>query len=45
MSGYCNWCDTTTNRIIKQFDNGVLIWTGCIDCFLKRNEAKNNVKE
>jgi len=36
MSGHCKWCDTLTNSIIKQVDNGVLIWVGCPDCFIKK---------
>jgi len=39
MSGYCNWCDSTTNSIIKVFESGVLIWIGCNSCYEKQKEA------
>ena len=42
MTGYCKYCDTLTNKIVKVYDNGVLVWAGCVDCREKRNELKNN---
>ena len=40
MTGYCNWCDTLTNSIVKVYDSGKLIWSGCPDCYQKRKEIK-----
>lgn len=42
MSGYCKYCDTLTNGIIKRFENGILVWVGCASCYLKQDEEKNN---
>ena len=39
-SGFCHWCDTLTNSIVKESDNGRLVWTGCPDCYIKRKELK-----
>ncbi len=44
MSGYCKWCDTLTNSIVKQYDKGRLIWVGCSDCsdcFVKKKENES----
>ena len=39
--GYCNWCDTLTNRIIKEYDDDDrLIWVGCVDCYNKKKELE-----
>ena len=45
MSGYCKWCDTLTNSIVKVFEKGRLIWSGCPDCYVKRKESKKNAKK
>jgi len=42
MSGYCKYCDTLTNSIIKVYESGVLIWTGCPSCYARVKELKNN---
>jgi hypothetical protein len=42
MSGYCKYCDSLTNKTVQVFDKGVLIWSGCVDCYEKRNELKHN---
>ena len=43
--GYCKWCDTLTNAIIKVFENGVMIWTGCINCYELHKEALKHVNK
>jgi len=45
MSGYCKYCDSQKNSIIKVFENGVLVWTGCSDCYLKKKESEENAAE
>ena len=40
--GYCNWCDKLTNSIVKVFEEGRLIWSGCSDCFVKKKRLENN---
>ena len=42
MSGYCKWCDTLTNSIIKVLESGRLVWTGCSDCYKKKKEIEKN---
>jgi hypothetical protein len=43
--GYCKYCDTVTNSIVKEYENGQLIWVGCIDCHEKKKELeKQHVK-
>jgi len=37
---YCNWCDSQTGSIVKEYKHGVLIWVGCIDCFTAKTEMK-----
>jgi hypothetical protein len=43
MTGYCKWCDTLTDDIVKDYDykTGRLVWTGCLECKLKRIETQN----
>ena len=36
--GYCNWCETLTNSIVKEYKEGRLVWSGCPDCYVKRKE-------
>lgn len=39
MSGYCKYCDTTTNSIIKQRDSkNRVVWVGCKSCYEKKIE-------
>jgi hypothetical protein len=52
MSGYCKYCDTLTNDIVKLYDeNHRLVWTGCFGCFLFKKDslkwafASSNLKE
>jgi len=48
MSGYCKYCDSQTNSIIEVFENGMLVWTGCGYCYLKKikkKELANNAAE
>jgi len=48
MTGYCKWCDTLTNSIVKQYEEGILLWVGCPDCFVKKKgvrETKEKKKE
>ena len=40
--GYCKWCDTQTNAIVKLQDEGRLVWVGCPDCYAKKKELENN---
>lgn len=42
MSGYCKYCDSMTNSIIRVFENGILIWTGCSDCYIKKKELEKD---
>lgn len=42
-SGYCRWCDTVTNTIIKVYKDDVLIWVGCPSCYEKKKEAERDV--
>ena len=42
MSGYCKWCDTLTDTIIKVVYNGRLVWTGCPSCYEKRKKRNEN---
>jgi len=42
MSGYCNWCDTLTNNIVKLHDHGKIIWSGCLGCYEKKKELEND---
>jgi len=41
MSGYCKYCNTTTNDIVEEYKDGRLIWSGCIDCYEKKRELEN----
>ena len=43
--GYCNWCDTQTNSIVKVFEEGRLIWTGCPDCYVKKKEIEKHERK
>ena len=43
--GYCRWCDTQTNAIVKLLDNGRLIWVGCPDCFVKKKELEKHAEK
>ena len=45
MSGYCKYCGTLTNDIVKVYDKGRLIWVGCLDCREKKNEMRNNAEK
>ena len=45
MSGYCKYCDSQTNGIVKIFENGVLVWAGCSDCYLKKKELEKDVEQ
>ncbi len=39
MTGYlCKWCNTLVNSNVEKFDpeTGMLVWTGCRDCYEKR---------
>ena len=49
MTGYCKYCGTLTDDIIQAFhsETDALIWSGCVDCYKKRNRMMNNatVKE
>lgn len=40
MTGYCKWCDTLTNSIVKLYDSGRLVWVGCVDCHEKKKKAE-----
>ena len=44
MIDVCYWCEppTNTNSIVKEHVRGRLVWKGCIDCYKKREELKNN---
>jgi len=37
---YCKWCDTLTNSIVKELENGRLKWQGCPDCYNKKKGVK-----
>ena len=41
----CNWCDTLTNSIVKEYEHGHLVWVGCADCFIKQRSSKNEKRE
>ena len=43
MSGksLCKWCDTQVNGIIIERENGVVVWIGCSNCYIKRKGLKN----
>lgn len=38
MSGYCKWCGSLTNDIVKMYvyNTNLLLWSGCRTCFDKR---------
>lgn len=40
MSGYCHYCNTLTDVVIKVFEYGFLIWAGCITCYDKKMELE-----
>ena len=40
MTGYCKYCGTLTNDIVKVYDKGRLIWVGCRNCREKQNRRK-----
>jgi len=42
MTGYCKWCDTLTNNIVKLHDHGKVIWSGCLDCYTKKKEIEKH---
>jgi len=43
--GYCRWCDTQTNTMIREHDEqGRLIWVGCADCYVKKESLKKHAK-
>ena len=44
MKGYCHWCDTSTNLIIKLLDKGRLVWVGCTSCYEKRNNRTDTAR-
>ena len=42
MNGYCKWCDTIIPDadVIEALDNSHrVVWSGCLSCHNKRNEA------
>jgi len=39
--GFCRWCDTQTNDIIKEYKEGHLVWVGCRSCWTIREKTKN----
>jgi len=41
--GYCKWCDTLTNNIIKQYKEGRLVWVGCADCYTAKTELRTKL--
>ncbi len=41
MSGYCKYCDTLTNSIVKVYDGKMLVWVGCPGCHEKQKELEN----
>ena len=45
MSGYCKWCHTLTNSIVKEYELGVLVWVGCSDCCVKKKEIAKHAKK
>jgi len=40
MTGYCKWGDTLTNSIVKQYEDGILLWVGCPDCFVEKKKSE-----
>ena len=44
MTGFCKWCDTLTNSIVKVFESGCLIWVGCPNCYEKGKYIKRGLK-
>ena len=37
MTGYCKYCDTLTDDIVRDFnDNHNMVWSGCLNCYKKR---------
>lgn len=39
MTGYCKYCDSLTNDIVKLYDKKHrLVWTGCFPCFEKQRD-------
>jgi len=47
MTGYCKYCDILTNAIVEVFEivsgKKRLAWSGCVDCYDKKQELENNV--
>ena len=47
MTGYCKYCDRIIDdsEIICAFnDNHQMVWSGCLNCYEKRTELKNNAE-
>ena len=46
LTGYCKYCDTLTNAIVEVFEivsgKKRLAWSGCVDCYDKKQEIMNN---
>ena len=42
MTGYCKYCGTLTNDIVKVYDKGRLVWVGCRNCREKKNEMRKH---
>ena len=40
MSGFCKWCNTLTDSIVKVSVLGRLTWVGCIDCYKKKEREE-----
>ena len=45
ITGYCKYCDTQTNSVVKQYENGRLTWAGCPDCYVKKKRLENDTKQ
>lgn len=41
--GYCKYCDTLTDSMVKVYEFGQLIWAGCINCYEKKKELEKRV--
>jgi len=40
----CRWCNLQSNAIVKEYEQGRLIWVGCADCYEKKERLKKDVK-
>jgi hypothetical protein len=42
---YCNWCGELTNTLVKELESGILQWSGCSDCYIKKKKRDSHAKD